>query len=289
MSTAVGMDTLAVLLLGLLALTFSVVAPRVMAPRTSFRFCPGPALLVWQCVALAGILSALLAAPVAAWSLTDRNMTLMWAAVVLSAIMLGRLLLSGHRVGTGLRTLRARHRDLVNLLGRADPQTSVTVLQHTSLTAYCVPGGGHHIVLTAGAVAALDADELQAVLAHERAHLTARHDLILEFFTVLHYAVPGPIRCDAALSEVHLLVEALADRAALRLNGARPLARALVTMQAAAHPEATMGVGGTSEQTKTRLLLIADAAHPRRGRALLMVCFAIGVLTLPLGLVALGL
>ncbi len=282
------MDTLAVLLLGLVALIFSVTAPRIMAPQTSFRLCPGPALLVWQCVAVSGILAALLAAPVAAWSLTDRNMTLVWAAVALSGLMLARLLLSGHRVGTSLRTLRQRHRDLVDLLGQADPHSSVTVLAHASPTAYCVPGGRRHIVLSAGAVAALDPDELGAVLAHERAHLNARHDLILEFFSVLHHAVPRPMRCEAALSEVHLLVEALADRAAIRVSGAKPLARALVTMHRAARPEATMGVGGTPEHTKARLLLIADAANPRHGRSVAMICFAIVVLTIPLGLAALG-
>lgn len=282
------MDILAVVLLGVLTFTLSVIAPRFMAPRTSFRLCPGPALLVWQCVALAGILSALLAAPVAAWSLTDHNMTLKWAAVALSAAMLGRLLLSGHRVGTGLRALRARHRELVTLLGRLDPQTNVTVLEHASPTAYCVPGRGHQIVMTAGAVAALDADEMHAVLAHERAHLKARHDLILEFFTVLHHAVPGPIRCEAALSEVHLLVEALADRAALRLSGARPLARALVTMHKAARPEATLGSGGPVGQTTARLLLIADASHPRHGRAFVMISFAVVVLLVPFVLASLG-
>ncbi|MGB7425921.1 MAG: M56 family metallopeptidase [Ornithinimicrobium sp.] len=282
------MDTLAVVLLALVALIFSVAAPRVMAPQTSFRLCPGPALLVWQCVAVSGILAALLAAPVAAWSLTDRTMPLVWAAGALSAIMLGRLLLSAHRVGTGLRILRQRHRDLVDLLGQADPHSSVTVLPHASPTAYCVPGARRQIVLTAGALEALEPDELGAVLAHERAHLGARHDLILEFFSVLHHAVPRPVRCEAALSEVHLLVEALADRAALRVSGARPLARALVTMSQGAHPEATMGVGGTAELTRTRLLLIADAANPRRGRAVVMICFAVLTLTIPLGLAALG-
>jgi len=39
-----------------------------------------------------------------------------------------------------------------------------------------------------------------------------RHDLVLEFFTVVHHAVPAPVRCEAALAETHLLVEALADR-----------------------------------------------------------------------------
>lgn len=282
------MGFLPVVLLGVIAFTLSVIAPRFMAPRASFRLCPGPALLVWQCVALAGILSALLAAPVAAWSLTDDNVTLMWAAILLSATMLGRILLSAHRVGVGLRSLRARHRDLVRLLGRLDPQTSVTVLEHASPTAYCVPGGDRQIVVTAGAIAALDADEMAAVLAHERAHLNARHDLILEFFTVLHHAVPRPLRCESALDEVHLLVEALADRAALRRSGALPLARALVTMHETTHRKGTLGANGSAGQTKARLLLIADAAKPRRIRALFMISFAIGVLAVPFGLAASG-
>lgn len=105
---------------------------------------------------------------------------------------------------------------------------------------------------------------------------------------MLHHAVPGPIRCEAALSEVHLLVEALADRAALRLSGACPLVRAIVTMHTAAHPEASLGAGSTLEQTTARLLLIADASRPRHGRAFVMIGFAVMVLLVPLVLASLG-
>ena len=42
-------------------------------------------------------------------------------------------------------------------------------------------------------------EELAAVLAHERAHLRHRHDLVLEFFTVLHTAAPPRLRSAAAL------------------------------------------------------------------------------------------
>ena len=59
---------------------------------------------------------------------------------------------------------------------------------------------------------ALEPDELDAVLSHEQAHLRARHDLVLEAFTVLHEAFPRWVSSRAALDEVAMLVEVLADR-----------------------------------------------------------------------------
>ena len=46
-------------------------------------------------------------------------------------------------------------------------------------------GCGRPIVISAGTLDLLDADELAAVLAHERAHLRERHDLVLLPFTAL--------------------------------------------------------------------------------------------------------
>ena len=49
---------------------------------------------------------------------------------------------------------------------------------------------------------ALGRAELAAVLAHERSHLRARHDLVLEAFTVLHRAFPRWVSSAAAHHEV---------------------------------------------------------------------------------------
>lgn len=287
------MQTLAVVLLCLIALVFTVVAPRMMAPQVLFRRCPGPALLVWQCVALSGVASALLAAPLAAWSLGEQQAGLLGVAVALSAMMLARLLISGHRVGTSLRALRRRHREWVDLLAGDDVATGAKILAHPGPTAYCIPGDADHVVLSQGTLRALQPEELAAVLAHERAHLDARHDLVLEFFGVMHHAVPRAIRCDAALTEVRLLVEALADRAAIRRTGARPLAHALVRMQhTPASPQVALedqlGVISGAEQARVRLLLIADAATSRRGQTFAMLAFALGVSATPCSLFALG-
>ena len=62
----------------------------------------------------------------------------------------------------------------------------VEVLEHDLPLAYCVPGlGANRVVVSAGALGRLSGDEFHAVLAHERAHLAARHDLVLEAFTLL--------------------------------------------------------------------------------------------------------
>ena len=165
---------------------------------------------MWQAVSLAGVVAALSVAPAGALSTTLP----VWAvalATLFSGAMLARLLWSGHTVGTRLRTQRREHRLLVDALG-ADTGDHVRVLAHPTPTAYCLPGLRRRVVLTEGTLAALPPDELAAVMAHERAHLRARHDLVLEFFTVLHRAVPARLRAAEALREVHLLIEVLADR-----------------------------------------------------------------------------
>ena len=267
--------------------------PRVMARLARFRRAPFEALVVWQCVALAGVVAALAVAPAAvatsalpAWATA--------AALALSAAMLARLLWSGHRVGTRLRTERRRHRELVDALGTHDDSAAtraagseVRVLAHPTPTAYCLPGRRQRVVLSEGTLLALPADELAAVLAHERAHLRARHDLVLEFFTVLHEAVPARLRAVEALREVRLLVEVLADRAARRVAGPVPLARALVSLAGGAHPETALGAtdGTGASATRDRMLLLSEPDAPVALRAA-MLAFAVAVLATPVVLLA---
>jgi hypothetical protein len=82
-------------------------------------------------------------------------------------------------------------------------------------------------VLSQGTLRVLGAPQVAAVLAHERAHLRARHDVVMESFTAFYRAVPGPLRSRAPLDAVHILLEALADDAARRRHGTGPLREAL--------------------------------------------------------------
>lgn len=271
------------LLLTLLAGLLAGVAPRVMARLVLFRRAPRAALVAWQAVSLAAVLSALAAAPAAVPSLQRTGGLLLAVALVVSGLVFARLLLSGHRIGTRLRAARNRHRDLVDLLAtQHDSGGRVRVLDHPTPTAYCLPGRRSRVVLTQGALAALPGQELDAVLAHERAHLRGRHDLLLEYFSVLHHSVPRPLRSSAALAEVRLLVEALADRAAVHTSGPVTTARALTRLAQGQAPEAGLGADGDGT-TAVRIRLLAADPLPA-ATVWLMHAYAGVVLALPLAL-----
>jgi len=258
-----------------------------MARLQRFRAAPREALQVWQAVSLAGVLAALSVAPAGVLSATLPGWTVA-LATLFSGAMLARLLWSAHTVGTRLRAQRREHRLLVDALG-TDTGDHVRVLAHPTPTAYCLPGLRRRVVLTEGTLAALPPGELAAVMAHERAHLRARHDLVLEFFTVLHRAVPARMRAAEALREVHLLIEVLADRAARRSAGPVPLARALVTLAAGGHPETALAATEDRATTSARMRLLAEPEPPGWLRAA-MVAFAVVVVAAPvlLLLVAVG-
>ena len=114
-------------------------------------------------------------------------------------------------------------------------------------------------MLSQGVLDALPDDQLAAVVAHEEAHLRGRHDLLLEFFSVAHAAVPARLRSEAAIAEVRLLIEALADRAAARRSGEVATARALVALADSRTPSAALGAGTTAP---VRLRLLADGPAP---------------------------
>ena len=107
--------------------------------------------------------------------------------------------------------------------------------------AYCVPGIRSRIVISAGTLALLDAAELAAVLAHERAHVRARHDLVLLPFSALGRAFPRSRLVRQAHATVALLVEMLADDRALRHRPARELATALLRVGASGAGHAPSG------------------------------------------------
>lgn len=283
------MNPLTPLLLGGLAVLLAGPAPRLLARARFVRHTPRAAMVLWQGGALAAVLAALGAglslATHQAWRRAPEPLSLAVAglALLVTAVVLGRLLLSGHRTGVRLRALRRRHRAQLDLLGRRDEAVGegVLVLAHEVPVAYCVPGVGRsRVVLSAGALGRLQAEELAAVLAHERAHLRARHDLVLEAFSVLHRAFPRRVSSAAALEEVRLLAEVLADRAAARRNGRAPLARALVTLAAGAAPEGSVGAADDVTGLRTRIELLREA-RPRPLQAALLLAVAGALLVLP--------
>jgi len=273
-------------LLAGLAVLLAWVAPGLMARQKGFRRAPRSALVAWQAVSVGGILAALAAAPAAVPLLVGggdpaEHLGLVLPAVLVSTAILVRLLYAGHHEGTRLRRVRAEHRQLVDIIATHADRTRI--LQHPTPTAYCIPGRQSRLVLSQGVLDALPPDQLEAVVAHEEAHLSGRHDLLLEFFSVVHRAVPAPLRSPEAVGEVRLLVEALADRAAVRRSGEVATARALMTLAGSRAPEAALGVGTTAP---VRLRLLADGPpHP----VLSVIAYSYAALAATLPLLLLGL
>ena len=198
----------------------SVRSARAMLRASWPRRSPAAAILLWQALGLAGGLAAvgaLLAdrrqrpgsrsrACSAGWpSLAGRvvygQLIAPHQPLVLTALRL-IVLIAGFALLTVLCSVlvvafadaigaRRRQRELLALLAHGDPKVpGALVVDYPAAAAYCLPGIRSQIVVSVGTLDLLAPAELTAVLAHERAHLRARHDLVLIPFTSLRRALP---------------------------------------------------------------------------------------------------
>jgi Zn-dependent protease with chaperone function len=151
-------------------------------------------------------------------------------------------------------------------------QQRAVVLDAPQPAAYCVPGRPATIVLTTAALAILDADQLTAVLAHERAHLAGRHHLLTGLTRGLAAVFPAvPLFARGPL-EVARLAELRADDAAARRSGRRTLVAALLAMgTGAAVPAAALAATGGSTAARVQRLLDPPARTARGALALMTV------------------
>ena len=108
---------------------------------------------------------------------------------------------------------RRRHAPARRLLsGAASTRSSTRRARHPAPVAYCLPGGfGSITVLSAGLSTCSTPDELRAVIAHERAHVEQRHDIVLVAFRAWHAALPLFPIAHRAERRSRVLVEMLAD------------------------------------------------------------------------------
>ena len=175
---------------------------------------------------------------------------------------------------------RRRQRALLTLLAHGDPKVpGALVVDYPNAAAYCLPGLRSQIVVSVGTLELLGRGELAAVLAHERAHLRERHDLVLLPFIALLRAFPKSATCTDAHRAVALLIEMLADDHALRARPARELASALVRFGTAGTcpaPAGTLAAGeGEVAARVTRLML---PVRPLPTAAVLAICLAAALL-----------
>ncbi|MDP9867839.1 MULTISPECIES: M56 family metallopeptidase [Streptosporangium] len=249
--------------------------------------CPRAALVMWQAIGLAGGLGAIgiglvaAVAPLAAvfphgahtlfrQLVEGRGLDGLGpahvAALVWSVGLIGWLAL--HTVRAALGTVRAQRRQRLLVDVVADPCVlrDAYVLPGERPVAYCIPGRRARIVLSAGAVELLGAEELEAVLGHERAHAAGRHDLLLLPFLALAQAFPWLPAAGTARQVVPVLLEMLADDRARRAHGELPLARALVRMAATATgpaPAGGLALADTAVVHRLERLISGPQRQPR--------------------------
>ncbi|GAA4596024.1 M56 family metallopeptidase [Planotetraspora phitsanulokensis] len=153
-------------------------------------------------------------------------------------------------LAAGTQTLRARHRHrvLLSLIARDEPAVpGVRVVDFPGAAAYCLPGlKKSHVVISDGTLSLLSPDELDAVLAHEAAHVRERHDLVLLPFAALRRALPWSAVVRDAHASVSLLIEMAADDRALRHCYPKPLATALLRFGSASSLPTPQGALGAS-------------------------------------------
>jgi Zn-dependent protease with chaperone function len=300
------------------ALAFTIVAlvlsgpvPAVLARASWPQRAPRAAIVLWQSIALAAVLSAFSAGIAIASRLfvpgPDGRPTAtvtseidalgwpLWGALVvvfaLTLVIGARLTYAVLQVAIATRRRRAHHRMMVDLLDMSHesnpPQvctkaSGLRILDVKQPLAYCLPGVRSRVVVSEGTLKSLADNEIDAILTHERAHLRARHDLVLEMFTAVHAAFPRFVRSGNALDAVRLLIEMLADDAAVRAAGATPLARALVACAAGRTPSGALAAGGPTTLLRVRRLGGAPNSRALAATAYLAAAAVLVVPTLAL-------
>lgn len=274
------MNATTALVFGLLALLLAGPVPALLSRSTWPYRAPRAALVLWQAVAIAAVLSAFSSglaiasqllvpgadgrpttAPTAEIDALGLPLWILYVVVFALTLLIGaKLIFSIIQVAVRTRRRRARHRVLVDLLDDCAMPASVErtpdlrVLDVDEPIAYCLPGLRQRVVLSQGTLQNLDHAEVKAILTHERSHLRARHDLVLEAFTAVNHAFPRFVRSKSALGSVQLLVELLADDSAVRATGPTPLARALVACAGSTAPRGAMAAGGPSTLIRVQRL-----------------------------------
>ncbi|TNB75649.1 M56 family metallopeptidase [Arthrobacter sp. BB-1] len=263
----------------LLAVVLAVFGPMVLKRSTWLERSPWVGIAAWQALSISLVSTVVLAGlslavPVIPWT-TDLAQLVRACAMALleqystpggaivsttglvgAAAVLARV---AYSLVSGLTTAaRSRTRQLEALAMIASPHENLDalVIEHAAPAAYCLPGRNSQIVLTSAALSALDPKQLDAVLAHERAHLHGRHHLILAAADALLHAFPGITAFRDARAALGRLVEMMADDDAAASSDRLTVATALVRLaERSMTPAAALGAGSESALNRVRRLL----------------------------------
>jgi len=266
--------------LGVLAIALAWPVPLLLARSAWPRRSPAAALVLWQAIAVAGGLSMIGA--LLTFGLAPFGTDLLSAVVNLftggvqriesaNAIALcGAVLLAGHLLLNLVTTIvraerqRRRHAQLVTLL--SSPLDGGTrLIDSPAPVAYCLPGALSTVtVVSAGLIALLEDDEMHAVIEHEKAHATQRHDIVLVLFRAWYASLPWFPIAFRAQREVGMLIEMLADDRARRVVDDTVLARAIALVGSGrGETSVEWGEAATVREASSRIVRLEAVPLPR--------------------------
>ncbi len=155
-------------------------------------------------------------------------------STVAAAVWVGALVT---RAAVATRRAREHYLQSLRLVGqRSDRFPDVWWLSDQRPMAFCLPGRNAGIAATTGLQDVLTDAELNAVIAHERAHRRQRHHAIVLLAGVLGRALPFIPLFARGARGVATLVEQAADARAAEQVGTRTVCSALGTLARSAGP-----------------------------------------------------
>lgn len=208
------------------------------------------------------------------------------AGLTAAGLLLTRTAWCAVAVGLQERRERRSRRAVLDLVARADVLPGVLVLEHDAPYAFCIGGRRRRVVVTDSLLQTLDGAELEAVLAHEAAHLRQRHHLALAICRTLFGALsPFFPAFRSAMPHVRFFAELSADDGARRRVGAPPLHSALGRLAGLAAPPATLSASGGDVEVRLLRLTDRKVGLPKTLVALTTLSIA-AVVLVPLALAA---
>lgn len=280
------------------ALVVAVCVPRVLEHADWVTRCPRLALATWQAASASFIVSAVLAGMAfadpdsvspqafthpflscagAVWSAfgTAEGAAIVGGGLVLSLGVAGRTIWFLTAGLTSAARRRRQHGVRLALVARHDDRIGALVVDHPVPQAYCLPGRRSAIVVTSAAVRSLPRPELEAVLAHERAHVRARHHLVVVAANGLGKAFAFIPLFRSAAHTIPGLVEMAADDAAARETDPRRVASALLALAHVPVAGPALAASGGDVAVRIRRLLT-----PAPAGDLSRMCASLGVVML---------
>ncbi|MBW0104400.1 M56 family metallopeptidase [Pseudonocardia sp. KRD291] len=278
------MTAVVVLLLGVV-LT-GVAAPRVLCGLERTSISPSTLLWLWWSVVVGSGVGGAAALAVLVMPSHDRLGPLTgflagcWAVLggsrhsdaaagLVAGLVIGAVVTRGvWKAGRSVRAARLRSRTTLRLLAPAGRwERDVLWLEYPDALAFSLGGPDRAVVMSNRVGELLSPSEVDAVVAHERAHLAGRHHLQVLVADALASAAPMVPLYRQAPGAIRRLIELAADDEAARQAGAPVVHRALLRIAVqggGAPPAAALGASGSSgSPIEGRLDRLAHPNGPR--------------------------